>query len=172
MERFYQNIYTCCLREEHSLAGSCCSNCHIGIYMKDQAGCWGSSGWCSDLGKTAYLPYARSCVSLKWAYTASSGDFAQWEIPLLGSASTLVYIWIWHWNIHSSAQACMRACCRRVSIDTSGGSCLKKTVEALPKPLKEFSSRTVSPPTAHMHHVYSYSQTPVEGTEVIFICSF
>lgn len=36
MERFNHNIYTCCLREEHSLAGSCCSNCHIGIYMKEQ----------------------------------------------------------------------------------------------------------------------------------------
>lgn len=148
MERFNHNIYTCCLREEHSLAGSCCSNCHIGIYMKEHAGSWGSSGWCSGLGKTAYLPYTRSCVSLKWAYTASSGDFAQWEIPLLGSASTLVYIWIRQWNIHSSAQACMRARCRRVNIDTRGGCRLKKIVEVCRSLLKNSHPGLCLPPNS------------------------
>lgn len=48
----------------------------------------------------------------------------------------------------------MRARRRRVNIDTSGGSRLKKIVEALPKPLKEFSSRTLSPPQQHKSTMY------------------
>lgn len=90
-----------------------------------------------------YLPYVRCCVSLKWAHTANYSEFTQWEVPLLGSASTLVYIWIWQWNIHSRAQACVHAHCRHVNMDTCGGSHLKKNSGSFAKaslriPLQQF----------------------------------
>lgn len=91
-----------------------------------------------------YLPYVRCCVSLKWALTAKYSEFTQWEVLLLGSASTLVYVWIWHWNIHSSTQACVHTRCRHVNMDTCRGSHLKKNVEALPRPLQEFHFSNLS----------------------------
>lgn len=166
--------------QEHCLAGNCCSNCHIGIYIKDQA----VEGHLADvhtLKKTAYLPYVRCCVSLKWAHTANYSDFTQCEVPLLGSASTLVYIWIWHWNIHSSAQTCVRARCRRVNMIVE--AVISKNCESFAKaslriPLQQFVFLVFLQLACIRYHPWFLDPgrcwfiTIAEGTDVIYFAVF